>query len=185
MGGETCAVNEPRSQCTTALTEMEKFHWSYLNNGYHPTVISGFKTEGCYPTIHNRLGYRFELINGTYPKSASIQSPFTIKFNVFNRGFASPFNKRTAYLVLKNINTNATFSVPLKTDIRFWSSNVIKTITESITVPSKIAGNYALFLNLPDSILKNRTEYSIAFANENIWDLSTGYNSLSHTINLF
>ena len=58
MGGETCAVNEPRSQCPTALAEMQKFHWSYLNFDYHPTVISGFQTNNCFPEIQNRLGYR-------------------------------------------------------------------------------------------------------------------------------
>jgi hypothetical protein len=185
MGGETCSVNAPRSQCTTALNELQKFHWSYLNNGYHPTVINGFKSGGCYQTIFNRLGYRFELLNGTYPQAASIKSAFTIKFSIFNRGFASPFNNRTVYLVLRNTRTNAVVSLPLKTDIRLWSSGVSKIITETILVPLSTApGDYALFLNLPDASLGNRTEYSIALANENIWEPSTGYNSLLHTIKL-
>ena len=63
MGGETCAVNLPRSGCATALDEMKKFHWTYLNINYHPKVISGFRTNGCFTIIQNKLGYIFVLIN--------------------------------------------------------------------------------------------------------------------------
>jgi hypothetical protein len=89
-------------------------------------------------------------------------------------------------LVLRNIRTNAVVLVPLKTDIRLWSSGAVKTITESVLVPSTTsAGDYKLLLNIPDAYLTNRPDYSLALANENIWEASTGYNNLLHTIKLF
>lgn len=72
MGGETCAINPPRSNCATALSEMKRFHWSYLNIDYNQDVINGFVREGCFVTIQNGLGYRFELTNGTYPVASGI-----------------------------------------------------------------------------------------------------------------
>jgi len=185
MGGETCAVNEPRSLCPTALTELEKFHWSYLNDNSESAVIRRFKEDGCYQTIFNRLGYRYEMVNGTYPESASIRSEFNITFNVFNRGFASAINQRTAYLIFKNLNSDEVVSVPLKTDIRFWTSGSLTKVSESILLPSStVPGSYQLYLHLPDPILSNREDYSIAVANERTWEISTGYNSLLHSINL-
>ena len=39
MGGETCKHNPPRSNCSTALKELEMFSWTYLNLDYHPDVL--------------------------------------------------------------------------------------------------------------------------------------------------
>src|SRR4029453_10691495 len=39
VGGETCAVNPPRSACPSALTEMARLHWSFINTSYHPDVL--------------------------------------------------------------------------------------------------------------------------------------------------
>lgn len=187
MGGETCAVNEPRSQCPTALAEMQKFHWSYLNFDYHPTVISGFQSNNCFPEIQNRLGYRLELVNGTYPNSATIGESIALTLKIKNSGFASPFNERIVYLILRNTSTKQEYSFALATDPRFWSSGVQQTITESIQLPSTIlSGSYQLFLSLPDSSVSiaNRPEYAIRFANDATWESTTGYNNLLHTLTI-
>ena len=41
-------------------------------------------------------------------------------------------------------------------------------------------GEYQVLLNLPDptTSLHNRPEYSIRLANQDVWEASTGYNSL-------
>ena len=182
MGGETCAVNKPRSDCVTALAEMQKFHWSYLNIGYHPDVISNFRTQGCFTTIQNRLGYRIVLISSLFPKSCKTNSPISFQLKLNNTGFAAPFNPRKAYLVLKS-NTS-TYSFALNTKPNFWLPGALQTINESITLASVRAGDYKLYLNLPDlnSALSSRSDYSIRFANENLWDASTGYNNLMQTL---
>lgn len=185
MGGETCGVFLPRSGCTSALDEMQRFHYSYLNSGYHEDVIAGFKTNGCYYTIQNRIGYRFELINFTYPSTASLSSAFTISFTINNSGFASPFNKRVVYLVFRNAINSYEYSVALKTDIRLWASSAQTKVSESIQLPFGIlTGKYSVYLSFPDSSqsISKRPEYSIRLANNGLWETATGYNSLQVTM---
>lgn len=185
MGGETCAVNEPRSACPTAVSEMQKFHWSYLNLDYNPNVISGFQSGNCFTDIQNKLGYRFQLVNGVFPQSASIGSTMPITLKVKNNGFAAPYNQRTVYLVLRNSANNQEYSIALNTDPRLWASGIEQTITQNVALPANIvAGSYKLFLKLPDtdSALSTRPEYSIRMANESTWESNTGYNNLMHTV---
>ena len=187
MGGETCALNEPRSQCLTAMAEMQKFHWSYMNLDYNPSVISGFQTNDCLDDIKNKLGYRFELVNAILPQTASIGAVVPITLKIKNSGYAAPYNQRKVYLVLRNTSTNQEYSIPLNSDPRYWASGVEQTITENVTIPTSIvAGGYKLFLKLPDfdSGLSTRPEYSIRMANESTWESTTGYNNLLHTINI-
>ncbi|WP_290838702.1 DUF4832 domain-containing protein [Flavobacterium sp.] len=185
MGGETCKVNEPRSGCAKALEEMAKFHWSYLNVDYHPDVIDGFEANSCLDDMERRLGYRFELLNGTYPNAANIGGNLAFSFQVKNTGFASPYNPRTAYVVLKNTVSGQIFSLPLTTNVRLWASNATQTVAQTLTLPANIpAGAYKMYLNLPDpaAALSTRPEYSIRLANDATWENATGYNDLKHTI---
>jgi hypothetical protein len=187
MGGETCAINAPRSKCQSAVTEMARFHWSYLNLDYHEGVISGFQSDGCFTEIENRLGYRYELVNGSYPQSANVGGVMPISFAIRNSGFATMFNQRTAYLVMRNTVTNAEYTIPLTTDARYWNPTLTTTIAETVTVPTNIvAGSYKLFLKLPDSdpTLATRPEYSIQLGNSGTWESSTGYNDLKATVNI-
>lgn len=188
MGGETCAVYAPRTLCPTALLEMMKFHYSYINMDYHQDVLAGWKTGGCYYTIQNRIGYRYSLMHSAFPLSVSLKSPtLTFQMKIVNTGFATIFNKRIVYLVLRNVSTNQEYQIPLKTDPRFWNPTVSTTITESVNLPNGLApGQYRLFLNLPDiyQSLSKRPEYSIKLANDNIWESNTGYNSLTHVVNI-
>jgi hypothetical protein len=188
MGGETCAVFKPRTLCPTALSEMQKFHYSYINMDYHQDVLAGWKTGGCYYTIQNRLGYRYSLVNAAFPISLSLRSAsLTFQLRIINTGFATIFNKRIAFLVLRNIATNQEFHIPLKSDPRFWNPSELTIITESVSLPSGLSsGQYRLFLNLPDvyQSLSKRPEYSIKMANDNVWEVKTGYNSLTHIVNI-
>ena len=63
-------------------------------------------------------------------------------------------------------------------DPRFWFTDVMQTIEVSF-VPKK-AGEYKLYLNLPDPMpnLHSNPRYSIRLANEGVWDAETGWNKL-------
>lgn len=187
MGGETCKVNEPRSECETALFEMAKFHWSYLNVDYHPDVIDGFETNSCLDDMERRLGYRFELLTGSYPNAANIGGALPFSFQVKNTGFAAPYNPRTAYIVLRHTVSGQEFSFPLTTNVRLWAAGTTQTVSQSLTLPATIpSGAYKMYLNLPDPApaISTRAEYSIRVANEATWENATGYNDLKHTINI-
>jgi len=183
MGGETCAVFDSRTNCTTALLEMNKFHWSYLNLDYHPSVISGWQANDCFFEIQNRLGYRFELTSATFPTQITLNSQLPITLNLSNKGFSAPFNERNAYIVLKNTVTNVAYPILMDADPRYWLGS--KSITENLTLPTDIVpGSYKMYLHLPDveSSIATRPEYAVRFANTNMWESSTGYNDLNHTV---
>jgi len=185
MGGESCAVNAPRSECPTALAELKKFHWSFMNLDYYPGVINGFKTGSCFDDIENHLGYRFEMVDGTYPTNANIGGTLPIQFKVNNTGFAAPFNQRKVYLVLKNAATGTEYQILMTTDPRLWTPQAITTVNQNLLLPSSIpAGSYKLYLKLPDmnSALASRPEYSIRMANNNMWNAANGTNDLQHTV---
>ena len=185
MGGETCAVNAPRSLCPTAMQELAKFHWSYANVDYHPEVLGDWQEGSCLTDIEKKLGYRFEMVNGTFPNAANVNGIMPVTLKIANVGFAAPFNARTPYLVFRNASTNVEYAVALNSDPRFWSPNTTTTITENIVLPTAMtAGSYKLFLKLPDADagLATRPEYSIRMANNTTWEPATGYNDLKHTV---
>lgn len=185
MGGETCNLNPPRSACASALNEMGLFHYSYLNADYEPSVLSSWATGGCRPEIDRRLGYRFALVSGTFPETATRGAAMPIELTLKNEGWAAPFNPRSVELVLRNTSSGATYRLPLSADPRRWMPGTSVTISQAVTVPATLpAGSYALLLNLPDpaSSLSTRPEYAIQLANQNVWEASTGFNDLHRTV---
>lgn len=187
MGGETCAINLPRSGCASALQEMAKFHWSFMNIDYFPGVIDGFQTNNCYADIENKLGYRFEMRSSTFPTTAMVGSVLPVNFKLLNAGFAAPYNARTVSLILKNTTTNQIISLPMNTDPRRWLGPTEIIVAENLQLPSSLpVGNYRLYLHIADASpsLANRPEYAIQMANSNMWNASTGYNDLNYILNV-
>ncbi|KAE9547359.1 hypothetical protein FO519_009428, partial [Halicephalobus sp. NKZ332] len=88
MGGETCALNPPRTDCSKALSELKYFHWSYLNTDYNSDVLKGFISGGCMDQIKKSLGYRFELVNGTFTQSANIGGSFPLALTIRNSAYS-------------------------------------------------------------------------------------------------
>ena len=89
-------------------------------------------------------------------------------------------------LVLQNQSTKISYTIPLKTDIRFLFPGSHH-IEEKCQQPQGITpGTYDLFLLLPDPspALKQRPEYSIRLANAGTWLEEKGYNSLLHTLTI-
>lgn len=187
MGGETCALNSPRSDCASALFEMSRFHWSYLNLDYYPAVIAGFSEDNCFNDVQKKLGYHFELTNAILPQAVALESTLNVTINLKNIGFATPFNERKAYVVLKHITTNQVYSILLNSDPRKWFGPNTITISQNLTLPTNLTtGNYKMYLSLPDheASLANRPEYAIQLGNTNVWESVTGLNNLNHTINV-
>ncbi|ATB36762.1 hypothetical protein CYFUS_002177 [Cystobacter fuscus] len=185
MGGETCALNPPRSDCATALSEMALFHYSYLNVDYALPVVNGWTSGGCRPEIDRRLGYRFSLVSATFPATATRGAAMPLDIQIKNEGWAAPFNPRSVELVLRNTSSGAVYRVPLSVDPRRWLAGTTTSIGPSVTIPTTVpAGSYALLLNLPDpaSSLSTRPEYAIQLANQNVWEASTGFNNLQRTV---
>jgi len=188
VGGETCSdAYSPSNDCEPAgkaQAEFAAMHYSYLNAHYNNEVNNDWQTGGCMDNIKKNLGYRFVLQSAVLPDNVVRGTSMNIVLNLKNAGYASPFNKRTAKLVLRNKQTGELKSFDLAADVRKWFSGSNK-IEESIRIPADLsAGEYEMLLNLPDEYasLAGKPEYSIRLANNDVWEESTGYNKLNHTI---
>jgi hypothetical protein len=82
-------------------------------------------------------------------------------------------NPRQAYLVWKNAN-GGTQRIPLGSDPRTWHPGNT-TLTVSFT-PQSDRGS--LYLELSDPLLPDNPAYSIALANQGVFDAQTGLNLL-------
>ncbi|QKZ13907.1 DUF4832 domain-containing protein [Spirosoma sp. KUDC1026] len=188
VGGETCDdAFSPQNDCAPigrAEQEMAAMHYSYLNAAYNNDVNNDWHTDGCMAKIRRNLGYRFVLEGATLPTKVRAGQALTCEINLKNVGYASPYNPRPLQLLLRHTTTKAVTVLNSQTDVRKWFSGPIQW-RESITLPAGLqTGQYELLLNLPDAYasLANRSEYSIRLANEAVWEATTGYNRLNHTL---
>src|SRR5690606_36280627 len=109
-----------------------------------------------------------------------------ITLQLENKGYAAPFNARPLLLVLRNKADGSVVSIPVAQDVRAWQSGAMQ-FTAAVLIPQDLpAGSYELLLHLPDAYdnLADRPEYSIRLANEDVWEESTGYNRLNHTLQI-
>lgn len=185
MGGETCHYNPPRSDCDSALREMARFHWSYLNSQFHEEVLKTWQVQGCDVDIERRLGYRISLRHGIFDRSAIAGGPLHLLLTLQNDGWAAPFNPRAVDLILRNRKDGVAHSIPLGVEPRLWLPGRSIVLRKTVALPVSLpAGDYDLFLHLPDPApsLRDRSEYAIRLANGGIWEASTGYHWLGATV---
>jgi hypothetical protein len=154
VGGETCSDGySPANDCEPAGQAQKEFasmHYSYLNAHYNTEVNNDWQAGGCMDNIKKNLGYRFVLQSAILPDNVVRGTNLNITLNVKNAGYASPFNKRTAKIVLRNKANGEIVSLNMASDVRKWFSGANK-IEESIKITNDIpAGEYEMLLNLPD-----------------------------------
>ena len=171
MGGETCKVSN-YCTCTASLKDMEDYHWTYLNSGYHSSVLNRWKSSGCMEEIENRLGYRLVLSEVSYPVKREVGKQMTVTLKIANKGFAAPMNPRNALLVFVEKSGAETF-IPID-DPREWQPGEHE-ISASFKLPAE---HGTVYLALEDPLLQGRPEYSIALADEGVWDAEKGWNKL-------
>lgn len=191
QGGETCNDGDdaaPYIGCSHALQDLALLRFSTLNRGYHPDVLRGWRAGGCYEEIERRLGYRFVLTAGDFPTSGNAGRRITLRLNVVNTGFASPYNPRDFEIILRAVHGEAQYRLTLDKapDARRWlpDNGQIMLILSGM-IPAEVEpGTYALLLNLPDPspALRAHPEYSIRLANADVWEFDTGYNNLGVVI---
>ena len=183
--GETCDWYEPKSNCDSALAEMARYHWSFINIDYFGATIQNWKDNGCFEIMQKKLGYRYELVSSSLQDSSRQKGTFHGSVQIVNKGFTNPYNPRAVELVMRNQVTNEVYILPCKTDIRMNTPGKPFTLEFEGGIPPEAEnGTYDLFLNLPDPVISIRKDprYSIQLDNENTWEGSTGYNRLSHTL---
>ncbi|RZL13884.1 MAG: DUF4832 domain-containing protein, partial [Pedobacter sp.] len=176
VGGETCSDDfSPTNDCEPAgkiQAEFAALHYSFINAHYNTAVNNDWQDGGCMANIKRNLGYRFILQSAVLPDNVVKGTDLTIVLNIKNAGYASPYNKRPAKLLLRNTTTKEIKSFLMTTDVRKWYSGDNK-VTESFTLPSDFpAGDYEMLLSLADAYpsIAARPEFSVRFANEGVWE---------------
>ena len=181
MGGETCDKCS-RSNGANAISEMETYHWTYLNRDYREAVTGMWRSDGTMDTIVRRLGYRFVIDKVILTKKPQAGQEYQAQFKLRNRGFAAPVNKRDVELVFVcKTDASKKFVYPQSSvDPRFWLPGE-HTFTLACNLDAQMKGEYKLYLNLPDPYesLHNNPRFSIRLANKDMWDEATGYNYLT------
>lgn len=181
MGGETCQLSS-FSECSNALIDMAKYHWSFMNSAYDREVIRDWEENNCLNEIKKRLGYRFVLRNGEYTNNGHAGGAFEMKLSLENLGFAAPFNPRSVEVVFRSKDNQQEYKMKLEADPRFWFPEEPVAINATFGLPTDMPlGDYDVFLHLPDPepTLYGRKNFSIQLANEDVWDNDKGYNKLA------
>jgi len=170
MTGETNGLNAPRTDAVNAINEMNQLNFSVLNRDYFTQNWNNWIASGQYNKIVKSLGYRLVLVSSTL-------SGNELSLQVVNNGYSRVLFKKNTYLVFRNSSGDIKRLTNL--DVRTLNKGVNNI---SITIPSDIPdGSYSILLHIADKNLENRPEYSIQFANNNIFESTTGYNNLNQT----
>lgn len=186
VGGETCNKNS-LSNCENSLKELERFHWTFLNQDYHQGVISEWKQQGCFEDIQKNLGYRYHLNTANLQTEAKPGGKVNFQLQLINTGWSNPVNEYIFEFVLKNIATGEIYTCIFDDDIRKWDLNEVHLLDFNAGIPANISqGNYAVYFRIKDKRLTLSFDpaYSIAFANDSIYDKNTGLNNLNHILNI-
>lgn len=185
-GGETCPPTGNFPGCSTAETEMKLLKWTFLNLDWYQPVLNVWRNSGCFEDFQRNLGYRLALVSSKLPKEIKTGSDFLTEIKITNTGYAPFYNYKTTSLVLKNVSSSELYSFTLPIDMRTCKPNGEVTINSSVKLTGIPAGDYKLYLKLADQseTLKNRTEFSVRFANKDVWDEQTGMNDLLHQLKI-
>lgn len=163
VGGETCAVNPPRSECASALAELALHHWTYLNADYHPDVLSSWEQDGCYAEVACRLGYRLALVDLRWATSGAPGGSLPVALELFNDGFAAPTNPRPMMLVFDG---PARIEVEVELDLRTVLAGESQAICVDAALPVELPpGSYRIGLRLADPALAEDPRQAIRLVN--------------------
>lgn len=176
VGGETCAVNPPRSQCPSATDELALHHWTHLNAGYHPDVLQSWQDDGCYAEIACRLGYRLVVLVLRRRATVSPGDNLPIALELFNDGWAAPINARTVELVLDGPTR---LTAPSQFDLRDLLPGLSRSLCVDVPLPADLPpGTYRLGLRLADPAptLADDPRQAIRLANDADVEWSDGIN---------
>jgi len=186
MGGETCSLGglNARNDGANSLAEMQRFHYDYLNHEYWTPIIDKWREQGYYDEVSRRLGYRYVLLDTTSQATAQRGQTLSLIVRVHNEGFGKLYNPRPIELVLTPVHGGASITLRGHDDARTVLPLAGETRSVALTVrlpEGTPAGEYDLHLRLPDAAasLASDPRYAIRFANNGVWNASTGSNALN------
>ncbi|HUS65049.1 MAG TPA: DUF4832 domain-containing protein [Kofleriaceae bacterium] len=184
VGGETCAVYAPRTNCDAALETVEHQHWSFLNEEYNQDVLDGWVDQGCDDDISLRLGHRLALVGARTSESVAPGGALDVELEIENQGFSAPYNARPIVLVLSR--SNKRWEVTLDGRDARQLAPGLTTIAVRLRVPAgaQPGDDYELSLWMPDASdrLRDDPRQAIRLANDGTWNAATGTNTVTRSL---
>ncbi len=177
VGGETCRVNAPRSECATALEELERFHYRFLNALYHPDVLAGWEAEGCMDTIDAHLGHRIEVRGAEVSASLLPGGRLRLALALHNAGWGGLVNPRPLHVHLSSGDWSASVAVPVgDLDLRRLEGGGSAEHLIVLQTPGDVPlGPLSVAVSLPDPELAHDVRYTVRPAVDDAhWDAETG-----------
>lgn len=183
----TVSEGEPYglSEGQTAQSTLNQFQLLRFDafNGQHDESVGAYsrslyqrwKNQGIYNKIQNSLGYRFRLVDATFPTSVTRGQATSFSFRVANDGWGKMFNPRPLNVVLIGATTGTTYSFRVdqaktSSDPRLWLPGTTTTVPVCLTIPADAPADfYDIHLQLPDNAagLQGDYRYGVRFANVN------------------
>lgn len=176
-----------RAAPAAARSEMENFaHIDFLQRDYGFAILNQWISNGFFPEVSRRLGYRLSLSRVTLPTTITSGQPFTVTIQMQNTGFGKVYNKRPIDLTLVRGNSSPV-TIRLTSDARrqLPVAGETQEFSYTATAPALSPGTYATYLSLPDpsTTLGSDVRYHIRLMNSGgIWNGNTGRHDLGMTI---
>jgi len=187
IGGETCALNAPMTDCAGALDNLATLHWSYLNEEYNLDVLGAWAAQGCDGEVRRRLGHRLALVSATLGEVAAPGGALDVDLAVDNQGFSAPYNPRPIHLVLRHGDRRWDLALDGR-DARQLLPGTTTTISARVRIPADAepGDDYQLAVWLPDADqrLADDPQYAIQLANPDVWDAVSGENTITRALRI-
>ena len=188
MGGETCPLGgmNLRNSGVNALTELQRFHYDYLNWTYWRPTMERWEAEGYLDEITQRLGYRYVMTETRVQQLVLAGGTLTVRLTLENEGFGKLYNPRPIEIVLLPVAGGDPLVLTAVDDARkvlpLGGSRAV--VDLDVDVPVSAFGEYGVYIRLPDGSprLAPDSRYSIRFANEGTWQADLGANALGVTV---
>ena len=184
VGGETCSVAPEFTNCKNAVKEFSYLGATYLNGDYHPEVISGFEKSGCWSTIKNSLGYRFEPVAvhmAINAETMNLSGALTVK----NSGWAPVYDGYVAVIRVRETGSDQLLAeqVLADFDLHTLTPNSIRDINFSVSIAKHLdlaALEIAVAIVDPAKELQRNPLYAIRLASKDMrWNPISGENILT------
>ncbi len=183
MGGGACRENPPYSLCDTALAQLARFHFTYLNGGWNEGVLDGWRDRGCYDEIDRRLGYRLAFVEGEATPEAPPGGELRLRVVLENTGFAAPVRPHGVAVIFAR-SGDIRVAQLADAELRRWLPGEPIELDLDVVLPSDVVpGHWALGLRLAAPGLED-PRFALGVVNEGAWDTLIGANVLNAEVRI-
>ena len=212
FGGEIGTINSTQTVQPTAefmATEAFLTHTTYLNSGWHESVIGAMKRtdyagdderyqgEKGYTYIRNHMGYRFVVRSVKATREVPVGDYLILETDIENVGFANLVKPKELVLILQKGSTYVQRPISSleekageyaeNADARAWDSQSITHLKLVVRLDEDLPeGEYEMYIRLAaadDGEKIGEVGYPVKFANEGkLYDKKIGANYLGNII---